>query len=278
MDIILIMLTVAILLWLLYEWYEHTAVKYTTTVVESNKLKGDVRICLISDLHNNRKNYSNIVERIKSNHSEVILIAGDMVDKHKEKNEHALAMLYELKKAAPVFYSPGNHESSMSEKSPDAWRQYLLSLPEEVCYLDNDICRLSQEKEIFISGLTLPKCYYKKGALYEQRDELPEIPLPKQGFHIMLAHNPEYIHFYDKYHADFIVSGHLHGGLMRLPWIGGLVSPRLRIPGRDAGLIPLDNGSHLFISKGLGSHTIPLRFFNRVEINFIILKGTKETE
>ena len=94
----------------------------------------------------------------------------------------------------------------------------------------------------------------------------------------MLAHDPEYVHFYDKYKADLVLSGHLHGGLMRLPRIGGLVSPRLRFPGRDAGLIPLDNGKNLFISRGLGSHTIPLRFFNRVEINFIVLKGTKETE
>ena len=187
-------------------------------------------------------------------------------------------MLRALSKAVPVFYSAGNHESSLAEKNPDAWKRYLEALPENVCFLDNDICRLYKEQDIFISGLTLSKNFYKKGSLYEGAKELPELPFYGEGYHIMLAHDPEYVHFYDKYKADLVLSGHLHGGLMRLPWIGGLVSPRLRFPGRDAGLIPLDNGKNLFISRGLGSHTIPLRFFNRVEINFIVLKGTKETE
>jgi len=87
-----------------------------------------------------------------------------------------------------------------------------------------------------------------------------------------MAHHPEYAQLYEVYHADLIVSGHLHGGLLRLPWIGGVLSPRLRLPDCDAGLLELQNNSKLFVSRGLGSHTIPLRFFNRVEVNFLTLK------
>ena len=90
----------------------------------------------------------------------------------------------------------------------------------------------------------------------------------------MMAHNPEYADLYKKYKADFIVAGHLHGGLLRLPFIGGVVSPRLRlIQGCDAGLVKLPDNSLLFVSRGIGFHTIPLRFFNRAEMNFLVLKG-----
>ena len=103
----------------------------------------------------------------------------------------------------------------------------------------------------------------------------PEINIPEHKFQILLAHHPEYASIYDKYNADFIVSGHLHGGLVRLPGVGGVVSPRLRLPDCDAGLMELSGDSKIFISRGLGSHTIPLRFFNRVEVNFLTLKGKK---
>ena len=81
---------------------------------------------------------------------------------------------------------------------------------------------------------------------------------------------------YGRYRANLVVAGHLHGGLLRLPFVGGVVSPRLRFTGPDAGLVKLSADSQLFISRGLGSHTIPLRFFNRVEVNFLVLKKTEK--
>ena len=162
------------------------------------------------------------------------------------------------------------------QEQKEAWETYLEHLKDTVCFLNNEGVYTSEDKTIFVSGLSLPKVFYKKGSLYKQADQLPNISIPKDCFHIMLAHNPEYANLYEKYHADFILSGHLHGGLMRLPLIGGVISPRLRFSGCDAGLISLKKGSKLFISRGLGSHTIPLRFFNRVEINFLVLSGNKQ--
>lgn len=78
---------------------------------------------------------------------------------------------------------------------------------------------------------------------------------------------------YGKYNPDLILSGHLHGGLVRLPFLGGLVSPRYRFPKQDAGIYKHGNAA-LFISRGLGSHTIPLRAFNRAELTILTL--TKE--
>lgn len=268
------------MLWLLYEWVEHSLVQYETTTVECQKLSQNTefRLCLISDLHNNKKNLQKLVTQVHTFAPEVILIAGDLVNKHKKKNLFAEQFLEAIAKTdIPVFYSAGNHELSLTEDYPKEWTEFLSGLPKTVTYLENSSLLLDGNRKIRITGLSLPRIFYKKGRLHHNEEDLPEIETGEHGFHILLAHHPEYANLYKKYDADFIVSGHLHGGLLRLPFIGGVVSPRFRLPkGYDAGLVPLDNGSQMFISRGLGSHTVPLRFFNRVEVNFIVLKGTKE--
>ena len=266
---------VAILVWLVYEWYQHTFVQYTSTVVECQKMKKneELRLCLISDLHNNRKNLHKLTQHILEFHPQAILLAGDLIDKHKSRNIHAeqfLTALVEL--SIPVFYSMGNHELSLAQKHPEAWKNYLSTLPKQIHFLDNSSALLEGSQRLCITGLSLPKEFYKKGSLYDNSKELPNINIPKHDFHVLMAHHPEYAQLYEVYHADLIVSGHLHGGLLRLPWIGGVLSPRLRLPDCDAGLLELQNNSKLFVSRGLGSHTIPLRFFNRVEVNFLTLK------
>lgn len=273
--ILLVVFQVAVVLWLLYEWMEHSMVLYSTTDVECHHLpqKKELKICLISDLHNNRKNLSKLMEHISAFSPDMVLIAGDLVNKHKTLNKEADKFLDALTSlSVPVYYSAGNHELSLSENFPEAWKNYLRDLPEGVTYLDNESVLL-EDNTICITGLSLPREFYKKGKLYNNTEDLPKISIPEHKFHILLAHHPEYAFMYGVYKADFIVSGHLHGGLLRLPFIGGVVSPRLRLPDCDAGLMELSDKSKLFVSRGLGSHTIPLRFFNRVEVNFITLKN-----
>lgn len=275
---LLLLFPVAVILWLGYEWVEHTLIQYNSTNVECQKLsqETELRVCLMSDLHNNKKRLDKLVKRIYEFAPDVILLAGDMVDKHKTENlqaESFLAAMSDL--GVPMYYSMGNHESSLCEKQPEAWENYSKKVRETAYLLDNSGAVLQSHPEVYISGLSLPKEFYKKGGLYKGEDDLPEINIPEHCFHIMMAHNPEYAKLYRKYHADFIVSGHLHGGLLRLPWIGGVVAPRLRLPeGCDSGLVTISKNTQLFVSRGLGSHTIPLRFFNRVEVNFLVLKGT----
>lgn len=271
------------IVWLVYEWFEHNAIQYKTTKIPFEKWNDqpNLKLCLITDLHNNWKNIEKVTKKIREFAPELILLAGDMVDKHKEKNSHAEQFIMELSNIAPVYYSVGNHEETLMKEYPKSWETYFHHVKDKVCFLNNEGCYAYNDQNIVISGLSLPKEFYKKGSLYTKVEHLPKISIPKNSFHIMLAHNPEYAKLYTKYKADLILSGHLHGGLMRLPLIGGLVSPRLRFPGCDSGIISLKNDRKLFISRGLGSHTIPLRFFNRVEINFLVVcgaKNKKETE
>jgi len=277
---VIILLPLAAVVWLLYEWYEHNSVQYNTTIVECQHFSDntELRLCLMSDLHNNKKDLLRLSERIREFAPDMILLAGDLVDKHKTENKQAEAFLFALSKlGVPMYYSEGNHELTLSEQYPEEWQNYLSAIQEKVRFLDNETVSFTVHNvPISVSGLSLPSEYYKKGSLYKNEDLLPELPIKKNTFHVMMAHNPEYASLYEKYHADLIVSGHLHGGLLRLPFLGGVVSPRLRLPkGCDAGLVKLPEENYMFVSRGLGSHTIPLRFFNRVEVNFLVLKGTE---
>ncbi len=274
----LLFLPLAVLLWLAYEWIEHSFVQYNSTVVEvqSMPVHTSLKLCLISDLHNNRKNLTKLTAHIRQFQPDVILLAGDMVDKRKTTNRRAEAFISALHHlSVPIYYSAGNHELTLSAKNPTAWKRYMDTISEYAMYLDNCCIPLKSNPDIYLSGLSLPWEFYKKGSLYSDKSALPEINLPSDGIHILMAHNPEYADYYAKYHPNVIVSGHLHGGLLRLPFIGGVISPRLKRPAcRDAGLTRLSKSSKMFVSRGLGSHTIPLRFFNRVEISFLILKRT----
>ena len=88
-------------------------------------------------------------------------------------------------------------------------------------------------------------------------------------FTIMLAHNPEYFPVYAEWGADLVLSGHIHGGIARLPVLGGVLSPSLQpFPRYDAGEF-IWKGSHMVLSRGLGLHHIKLRFFNCPEISAI---------
>lgn len=94
----------------------------------------------------------------------------------------------------------------------------------------------------------------------------------KKCFNLLIAHNPDYFDAYADWGADLTVSGHVHGGLMRLPFLGGVISPKLRLfPHYDGGRFEKD-GKEMILSRGLGTHTLPIRIFNPGEMVVIRLR------
>ena len=91
-------------------------------------------------------------------------------------------------------------------------------------------------------------------------------------FTLLIAHNPDYFETYASWGADLTVSGHVHGGLMVLPFLGGVISPSLKLlPKYDGG--EFRDGKHtMILGRGLGTHTLPIRIFNPGELVVIHLK------
>lgn len=278
MELAALVIIILVAGWLLYEWYEHQAVRFTQHKIQADnwKNKRELRCFVISDLHNNRKWFQKkLLAQLKEFHPDVFFLCGDMVNKHRKKNQEALWLIEQLSEIAPVIYSYGNHESELKASHLEAWEQYKNSLPKKCVLLDNDSIELSglvpEFTQITITGLTLPEEFYQKGKMLEDMSFLPSLSKTAGFYTILLAHNPEYFKMYQQcYEPDLVLSGHLHGGIIRLPGIGGLISPRYRFSVYDAGIRQHKNATML-ISRGLGSHTLWLRFLNRVEINQIIL-------
>lgn len=233
---------------------------------------------MISDYHNNHYIKDKIISKAKEFMPDLICIPGDMTvcrENAKADNLKSAKLLVELSNIAPVFYSYGNHELGMSlnkNNMRDNFDEYLSIINESdnIHLLDNSKI---QFEDIEIAGLTLSKDYYKRlksNKLGKEAIEgyLGECKMPC----VLLAHTPEYFEDYSDWGAKLILSGHNHGGLVRLPAIGGVLSSRLHIfPKYDFGKYEKDE-SIMFISNGAGSHTPKIRFNNMVSIQQLVIK------
>lgn len=250
--------------------------------VRSDRLYKDCRLVLLTDLHNKSfgKDNAKLAEAVEAEAPDLIVIAGDMLTANEKKTEYdvPLALLQRLVKNCPVYYGNGNHEYRMKIYPEDydglyeEYREKLLSCG--VCMLENERGFLP-EYNLELCGLEIERRYYRRFFLRPMEDNYVEGRIGKSKadrFELLIAHNPDYFERYAEWGADLTVSGHVHGGVMRLPLLGGVISPMLRLfPRYDGGLYETD-GRRMILSRGLGMHTIPLRIFNPGELVVIRLK------
>ena len=109
----------------------------------------------------------------------------------------------------------GNHEEKLRTEHKEAWEHYLQQLQNNIHFLNNEGQYVLEKRNIFVSGLALPKIFYKTGSLYTNEEQLPKFFIPKDCFHIMLAHNPEYAKLYGAYKAGRCLQ--VCGQAFRLP-------------------------------------------------------------
>ncbi|MBO5208641.1 MAG: metallophosphoesterase [Lachnospiraceae bacterium] len=249
--------------------------------VQSEKLTKEYNFVLLSDLHNKSfgKDNEKLLREIKNLAPDAILVAGDMMTAQKgEKFQIALCFMEQLAKEYPIYYGMGNHEYRAGlypEQYGNMYEEYMNGL--HTCGIDpliNETVNLPSAN-ISVCGLQMDRCFYKRFRKYPMKEEYLREVLgnPQQDkFQILIAHNPEYFEEYAKWGADLVVSGHVHGGLMRLPYLGGVVSPKLTLfPKYDGGRFKEGN-SEMILSRGLGTHTLPIRIFNPGELIMIRLR------
>lgn len=263
----------------LYQLVEHgVPVKREYDVDVPESLSG-LRILLLSDLHCNPLicNNKKVLRRLKEENPDVILLAGDMISKYgKKSNDRVPAFLKELTGIAPVVYGMGNHEEVLRTDFPEKFSAYKKQVEDMgIFFPDNEtISFILQGKNVEFAGLTLKHEYYYKW----KRRELPaeaveDLVIENPGNTILLAHFPDHFPEYKEL-APLVVSGHNHGGIIRLPFVGGFISPQLYIPKYTRGCYT-EGESTMVVSAGIGSHSLPARLFNRVEYCVITTKTRK---
>ncbi len=243
--------------------------------LNSTKIKSPYHFVVLSDLHDKAFGYQNqkllaAIDKIKP---EAVYIAGDMITALPGRQfDDTIAFLKSLSEKYPVYYGSGNHEYRMridTEKYGNmsaAYEEKIRNMGIVRLYTGSTV---THRKDVKVYGLEIDRMYYRKW-------KMPKMPfdytLQKIGkaeqdcFTILLAHNPEYFENYAKSGVDLVLSGHVHGGVARIPFFGGVISPKFRLfPKYDGGLF-VKNKTTMILSRGLGCHTIPVRFLNPGEL------------
>ena len=263
----------------MYQLVEHGVPVRREYVVEVPEGISGLRILLLSDLHCNPLicNNEKVLQRLTAERPDVILLAGDMVSKYgKTANDHVPAFLKKLTEIAPVVYGMGNHEEVLRTDFPEKFAAYKKQVEEMgIFFPDNETVSLVlQGKNVEFAGLTLKhEYYYKRKRRALPAEALEELVIETPENTILLAHFPDHFPEYKEL-APLVVSGHNHGGIIRLPVVGGFISPQLYIPKYTRGCYTEGN-STMVVSAGIGSHSLPARLFNRVEYGVITTKTRK---
>ncbi len=274
---IIFFILIIVLCYILWQKWELTKFEITEYRIFSPKIKKRACTAVISDLHgfSYGKENEKLLQKVKKINPDIILIPGDMlVSKYSDTYETALKTLQDLAKLAPVYYSYGNHESRLNDPeriNHPLFLKYLAKVKEAgVIVMRTESREISLgENPVQLSALELELDYYEKGrAVPLESDYLDKhLPTKQEGmFQILLAHNPAYAQEYIQWGADVTFCGHNHGGLVRIPGIGSVISPQFTwFPKYDAGDYEQE-GRHVIVSRGMGTHTFHIRIFNRAEL------------
>lgn len=270
--------------------YETDSLEITKYEIENEKIPkefNNFKIVQISDLHNKSfgKGNKRLLEKIDSQNPDIVVITGDLVEGDNKNFDVALNLIDELLKKYKVYHIIGNHEQkSLIKKHKELYKTYFDKLyKKNIVNLDNEKTKVEKDgKYINIYGLIIPLEYYpyffknyeNKNMKLEQdfiNNKLGEIN--RDEYNILLAHTPFFFEDYEKYGVDLVLAGHVHGGIIRLPKVGGLLSPnREFFPKYDFGKY-IKNNTTMLLSKGLGGSKVLIRFACKPEIVSITLKS-----
>ena len=229
------------------------------------------RLVVLGDLHSTRFGEGNqtLLETVRAQEPEYIFLVGDLLDAFREIPEgYAEETAAGLSSIAPTYYVTGNHEWAAG--GVPELKKTLEN--QGVTVLSNQFVTLERNGDaIVLAGIDDPNGYADQKTPEEVAEEVRAAFA--DPFWILLAHRNNYFEdAYCRLGADLVISGHGHGGLVRLPFTDGLVSvERTFFPSYTAGFYQA-GGADLFVSRGLGNSGRTFRLFNRPQVAVLTLK------
>ncbi len=259
----------------LYVWWGNTALQTEAFSPSFRDLPpgfDGCRVVVLGDLHSTFFGEKNkpLLEAVEAQEPDYIFLVGDLLDAFRDVPEnYAEETAAGLTAIAPTYYVTGNHEWALGDV-PEL-KEALEA--QGVTVLSNRFVTLERNGDTAVlAGIDDPNGYADQKSPETVAEEL-RAAYGEDAFWMLLAHRNNY--FPDQYSrlgADLVISGHGHGGVIRLPFTDGLVSTdRTLFPSYTAGLYE-KNGSTLFVTRGLGNTGPSFRLFNRPEVALLILQ------
>lgn len=253
------------------------AIKGTAYTIPLGGVESQIRFVALSDLHCREfgKGNSKLLDKIKAQSPDAIFAVGDMISNNSDISDadEMVALLCRLNEIAPTFFAPGNHELEYISRTGD---DLLTKVSNAGITIVNDSyvdCNFGGQTiriggtmgHAFPFGRTWKE--FQSSDIYKFLTEFEDTDLPT----VCLAHMPDTFIFNNAASywpgVDLVISGHTHGGMIRIPFVGGLIAPMQGFfPDYDRGYFKLSNNMQMIIGSGLEGYGIVPRIFNLPEI------------
>lgn len=234
-----------------------------------------LRIAVVSDLHGKTFGDGNktLVSAVKATEPDYIAITGDLADETctAEQVTEMVDTAEALCEIAPTYYSSGNHEWVME----DPWGFYSRLEEAGVRVLHNEYEVLERDgQQLVLAGIDDPNGPWDQKTPETLVNEIRTAY--GDPYILLLAHRNEELHRWAELGVDAVLCGHAHGGVIRLPFVGGLLgTDRQLFPEFTAGLYT-EGRTAMVVSRGLGNSGVPFRLFNRPHLPVISLETVSE--
>lgn len=234
-----------------------------------------IRIVQLTDLHNSEFGAHNrrLISKVAAQEPDLILITGDLLNLNEERTDIATELISQLVPIAPVYVSYGNHEAVHEQKYGSDLRSVYTQAGATV--LEYDWTEINvKEQNIRLGGIygyCLPAKYHGNGPERAAECDFVEAFQDTEDYTILMCHMPYSWIKHDSLNSwdvDLVLCGHVHGGQVRIPFVGGLWAPDQGwFPGRECGVYRSEDGSSaMVLSRGLGNTDGLPRFNNIPEI------------
>lgn len=269
-----------ILIWFLIEQHLLLVRRKDITLPHLPPAFAGTTLLQITDLHHREmgKNNCRIVQKAAKLRPDHIVLTGDLISRDMRDFQGIASFLTALSKISPVWICLGNHELDLP---PEILEQLRQTIAQSGCrLLQNQTISLEKPDSapLYLAGADLAYGIYRdenRGFRHLQSYTAADLENDlgqRRGCTVLLSHNPLLLDSYAGWGADLVLCGHVHGGLVRLPFLGGVLSPERKFfPKYDKGLYEED-GTKMYVSGGIGKP----RLWNPPEINWIHLNSVQK--
>jgi len=260
--VFVLFLSIIVQIYLDTNFFKVVEVQFQTEKIPSGE---EIRVLQISDLHDKvfGKDNEPLVEAIHEADADIIVITGDLIDRSTKDLGRVFSLIERITaRHQHVYFINGNHENA------NRLRQELLDglAERKVIVLNN------QNVEIAVRGISFNLAGVDDGPLKKINKAFDGIDPDR--YSILLSHRPDAVAQYADIPADLILSGHTHGGQVRLPFVGAIYAPNQGwFPKLDKGTYRIVGDRYLYIDSGLGTSHLPIRFLNKAQMSLIRISG-----